>query len=83
MTIIHFTAEWCNPCKKIKPIIDSFLENRSDINYILVDVDAHIEKAREYSVLSVPTLLFVKENMVVSHRHVGLITNEQLIEYTS
>ena len=82
MNIIHFTADWCVPCKKIKPIVDSFIESNPNINYIMVDVDVHLEKARQYGILSVPTLLFVKENQVVAHRHVGLITAEQLKEYT-
>jgi|694.fasta_scaffold60466_6 thioredoxin 1 len=84
MQIIHFTAEWCAPCKKIKPIVESFIENNTHIKYMQIDVDQNLEFAKKYGVLSVPTLLFVdEENQFANKRHVGLITIEQLKEYTN
>lgn len=81
MNILHFTADWCRPCKQIKPIIDSFVQNNPDIEYSMINVDHHPDLAKELSVLSVPTLLFSDETGVLKHRHVGLITEDQLKEY--
>ena len=83
MDIIHFTANWCNPCKQIKPVVDSFVELHPEINYTMVDIDQHPEKAKDLGVLSIPTLLFVRKDQVVSHRHIGLISTEQLNSYIS
>jgi len=82
MQIIHFTAEWCAPCKKIKPIVESFIENNTHIKYMQVDIDHDLDFAKQFGILSVPTLLFVdEENNVAKKRHVGLITIDQLKEY--
>jgi len=82
MVILHFTADWCKPCQQIKPIVASFINGNPDIEYNVIDVDHYPEMAKELSVLSVPTLLFTNENHVVKYRHVGLITIDQLKEYT-
>lgn len=55
--LIHFTAEWCNPCKRMAPVIDEFLKNNTDIHYDKVDVDTEFYKAEQYNVQSVPTLI--------------------------
>lgn len=83
MKIIHFTASWCAPCKKIKPVVKSFIDNQKEIVYELVDVDENFELTKKYKVLSVPTLLFIDEKNNIKNRHVGLITIEQLQNYTT
>lgn len=81
MVILHFTADWCRPCQQIKPIVASFIDGNPNIEYNLINVDHYPDMAKELSVLSVPTLLFVDESGVVKHRHIGLITTDQLKEY--
>lgn len=55
--LIHFTADWCNPCKRMAPIIEEFLANNKDIHYDRVDVDENFEKAQQYNIQSIPTLI--------------------------
>lgn len=55
--LIHFTADWCAPCKRMAPIIEEFIANNKDIHYDKVDVDINFNKAQEYNVQSVPTLI--------------------------
>lgn len=57
--LIHFTADWCGPCKAMKPVIAQFLEENPDVVYEQVNVDVEFEKASEYGVLSIP--MFVAE----------------------
>ena len=39
MKLYHFTADWCNPCKKLAPILEEFLGENPNIDYIKIDVD--------------------------------------------
>lgn len=54
---IHFTADWCNPCKQMKPIIDKFISDNPDIEYILIDVDNQIDLVEQYEIKTVPTFI--------------------------
>jgi thioredoxin 1 len=55
--LLHFTAEWCTPCKAMKPVIASFLEENPNIEYEQIDVDNNPEITKSYSILSVPTFV--------------------------
>jgi thioredoxin 1 len=77
--IIHFTADWCAPCKKLKPIIEEFVSNNSDIEYVLVDVDIDFHRAEEYNVMSVPTLV-IFTNGEITARHTGIADYKKIEE---
>jgi thioredoxin 1 len=68
--LIHFTGEWCTPCKKMQPIIEDFLYQNPNIEYIKIDVDSNIEKLKEYNVASIPTFISKIDNEI-NARHVG------------
>lgn len=55
--LVHFTAEWCGPCKAMKPIIGLFLEQNPDIEYASVDIDKDPELAKFHGVMGVPTFI--------------------------
>ena len=78
--LVDFWAEWCGPCKMIGPIID---EIASDFDGRLkvgkVNVDEAQDLAGNYSVMSIPALLFFKQGEVVEQL-VGVVTKEQLVE---
>lgn len=60
--LVDFYTEWCGPCKMIAPILEE-LQNK--IKIIKVDVDAHPELAMNYGIMSVPTLLYIKDGQVI------------------
>lgn len=85
-TLLHFTADWCQPCKKIKPIIDHFIDNRlidhfidnkPDIFYSKIDIEEDFETAKYYNVMSIPTLIVLKNGEIYS-RHTGMATLEKI-----
>lgn len=75
--LADFYADWCGPCKAFAPILEDFATAHPEVRVCKADVDALPEKAAEYGVQSVPTLL-VFRNGVVVNRAVGVLTTQQL-----
>ncbi len=67
--LIDFWAEWCMPCKMIGPIVAEIAEVHGDkVKVGKVNVDVHGEIAQRYNIISIPTLLVVKDGEVVNQR---------------
>ena len=64
--LVDFTAEWCGPCKMMKPVLEELHEKMpNDIRIIKVDIDRSPQASAYYNVNSVPTLiLFQKGNIL-------------------
>ena len=58
--IIDFCATWCGPCKAFMPIVEAFAAKHHDIKFCTVNVDEAPEIAERYEVMSIPTLVFLK-----------------------
>jgi thioredoxin 1 len=78
--LLDFWASWCGPCRMVGPILDEIAEEREDIKVCKVNVDDESELAVEYKVVSIPTLLVVKNGEVV-HRSVGASPKEEILEW--
>lgn len=77
--LVDFYAQWCGPCKMLRPIIDEIAEENSTVKFVSIDIDEEIELAEEYNVSSVPCLiLFEKGNEV--KRSVGLISKDDIVD---
>lgn len=64
--LLDFFASWCGPCRMLSPVIDSIAEERDDIVVGKVDVDAEGELAEAFGVVSIPTLVVIKNGEVVN-----------------
>ena len=80
--ILHFTADWCKPCEKLKPIIKQYLEEHPDIAYRMVDVDNEIDMVEEYVVRTVPTLILLVDNDMRA-RSTGAISYSELDKFVN
>jgi thioredoxin 1 len=71
--LMHFTADWCVPCKQMKPIIEEFRFTNKDINYhnINIDLPENQELIKDFGVMGVPTFISLVDNKV-HDRHTGL-----------
>lgn len=63
--LIDFWAEWCGPCRMLSPIVDEISEETSSAKICKVNVDEEPELARMFRVMSIPTLVVVKDGKVV------------------
>ena len=67
LILFYFTATWCGPCQKIKPMIEKLSEglDNSKVEVYMVDIDENDELALELKVKSVPTFyLFHKKKLI-------------------
>jgi thioredoxin 1 len=64
--LVDFWAVWCGPCRAVAPIVDELAkEYNGKLKVVKVDVDANVETASRYNILSIPTLLIFKEGKPV------------------
>ena len=63
--VIRFTAPWCAPCRMLAPIIETLKNEISDVEWEVVDVDQHPEKAAEKGIRSVPTVMIYNGDTLV------------------
>ena len=58
--LIDFWATWCGPCRMIAPIVEEIAAERSDIIVGKIDVDEEMELAKQFRIVSIPTLVLMK-----------------------
>lgn len=75
-TLLHFSADWCNPCKVMQPFIDEFVSNNPDVDYTKIDVDKNLEITKNNNVMSIPTIIaFVDGVEIKRHRGVAQLSD--------
>lgn len=78
--LIDFYADWCGPCRIQAPIIEEVAEEVKDFAIVgKINVDKERDLARQYSIMSIPTLIIFKEGKVVE-RISGLTQKQRLVE---
>lgn len=76
--LVDFWAEWCGPCKKLTPILEE-IENEGIVLVGKLNVDENIEKTKEFSVSSIPTMVLFKDGQPV-HTIIGAMPKHRLLK---
>ena len=78
-TIYYFTAEWCQPCKKTRPIVEELNHEQTRAKFQIIDVDDNHDLVKTFDIKSVPTFILF-QNQEEIKRVIGAQTREQLEE---
>jgi thioredoxin 1 len=73
--VLYFTAPWCGPCKALGPIIEGL---SGEIPFEKINIDNDMDRAAQYSVRSVPTLIKIDSNGNAAGRLVGLARPDEI-----
>lgn len=63
--VLDFYAEWCGPCKMMDPIFKRVMSEYPHVDTLKIDVDSNDALTKEYNVVSIPTLIFMKDDVEV------------------
>ena len=76
--LVDFYADWCGPCKMVSPIVHEIAEERKDIIVGKANVDESAALAKQYKVMSIPTLIVFKDGKE-SARLIGYSPKEEIL----
>ena len=63
---MDFWAPWCGPCRMVVPLVEEIAEERSDIKVVKINVDEEQELAMQFGVMSIPTLVVMKNGKIAN-----------------
>ena len=78
VVVVDFWAPWCGPCRMVGPVMEEIAAERPNIKVGKINIDEQPELARQFRVMSIPTLVVMKNGEVVN-RSVGAKPKEQIL----
>ena len=82
ISLLDFYADWCGPCRMVLPIVDEIASEREDLFVGKINVNDNPELAREFGVISIPTLIVMKDGKIIN-RSSGAKNKAKILEMVS
>lgn len=76
-TVYYFTADWCQPCKRTRPIVEELNREQTIAKFQFIDADNEIDMVHNFNVRSIPTFILVEDGQETK-RITGAQTKENL-----
>lgn len=77
--LMDFWASWCGPCQMLSPIVDKISEENEDLKVVKVNVDDQPDLARRFRIMSIPTLVIMKDCEEIN-RLMGLVSKQEILQ---
>ena len=77
--LVDFWAAWCGPCQMLLPVVEGLAEEVTDAKICKVNVDEQQDLAAKFNVMTIPTLIVIKDGKEVS-RSVGVKPKDQIMQ---
>lgn len=79
LVVVDFYASWCGPCKMMAPELEDFAMEDGEVKVGKIDVDNANELARDFNIMSVPTLIYFKDGQLID-KSIGYLTKDEMSE---
>ena len=78
--LVDFWASWCGPCKMVAPVLEELAGEITDVKIAKVNVDQQPDLAQKFQIMSIPTMVLIKEGKVVDTT-VGAQPKDDLVRF--
>jgi len=79
-TVYYFTADWCQPCKRTRPIVEELRREQIAAMFQIIDVDDNSTLANTFMIQSIPTFVLFEDG-IEKNRITGAQTRESLMDF--
>ena len=76
--LVDFWAPWCGPCRRVVPLVEQIADEREDIKVVKINVDEEQELAAQYQIMTIPTLMVIKQGQIVK-QSIGAMPKAQIL----
>lgn len=77
VVLVDFYANWCGPCKMLGPVLEEIANERGSVDILKVDVDENPLLAKNYGIMSIPTMLLFKNGQLISTKN-GFMSKDEI-----
>jgi thioredoxin-like negative regulator of GroEL len=79
--VLYFTADWCNPCQRTRPITDE-LKREGLVDFLYVDVDTELKLAEQFGIKSIPTYVLIEDGKEIKRMN-GAKTRQEFLDFVN